>query len=150
MTTTAASPHVCPHQFAFFLDNWIRRWLQPSAHIVGEYIHPGDTVLDIGCGPGFFTFDMARLVGPEGHLYAIDLQAAMLARVERKAQRKGLAGRISLHQCQPERLGLAVQADFALAYYMIHETPSSRPSWRKFMVWWPPVDASWQWSPRCM
>lgn len=124
MTTATTSPHVCPHQFAFFLDNWIRRWLQRPARIVGEYIQTGDTVLDIGCGPGFFTLDMARMVGAEGRVYAIDLQAAMLTRVGRKAARKGYDDRIHLHHCPSDRIELEVQADFALAYYMIHETPS--------------------------
>jgi ubiquinone/menaquinone biosynthesis C-methylase UbiE len=119
MTATATGPHICPAYFAFFLDNWIRRWIQPPARIVGEYIQTGDTVLDIGCGPGFFTFEMARRVGASGRVYAIDLQPAMLAKVGRK----GFADRIHLHLCSTDRIDLAVQADFALAYYMIHETP---------------------------
>jgi ubiquinone/menaquinone biosynthesis C-methylase UbiE len=44
------------------------------------------TVLDIGCGPGFFTIDMARMVGDSGRVIAADLQAAML----QKAQNVGL------------------------------------------------------------
>jgi ubiquinone/menaquinone biosynthesis C-methylase UbiE len=124
MTTTATGPHVCPTQCAFFLDNWIRRWIQPPGRIVGEYVQTGDKALDIGCGPGFFTLEMARLVGPAGRVYAIDLQAAMLAKVGRKAARKGLSERIRLHQCRTNQIGLSIQADFALAYYMVHETPS--------------------------
>ena len=124
MTSATNGPHVCPSQFALFLDNWIRRWIQPPARILEGYIHPGDTALDIGCGPGFFTLEMARQVGPYGGVYAIDLQPAMLTRVARKAARDGLSDRIQRHQCRPDRIGLAVQADFALAYYMVHETPS--------------------------
>lgn len=124
MNATATGPHVCPAQLAFFLDNWVRRWIQPPGRIVGEYTQAGDTVLDIGCGPGFFTLEMARRVGETGRVYAIDLQAAMLTRVGRKAERMGLAKCIHLHQCRPDRIDLAVQADFALAYYMVHETPS--------------------------
>ena len=124
MTTPATGLHVCPSYFSIFLDNWIRRLLQPPARILVGYLQPGDTALDIGCGPGFFTLAMARMVGPGGRVYAIDLQAPMLARVERKASRKGMADRVHLHQCRPDRLDLSVQTDFALAYYMIHETPS--------------------------
>jgi ubiquinone/menaquinone biosynthesis C-methylase UbiE len=124
MIPTATSPHVCPAQFAIFLDNWMRRWIQPPGRIVGAYIRAGDTVLDLGCGPGFFTLEMARRVGEKGRVYAVDLQAAMLARVGRKAERQGLQNRIHLHRCSPDRIGLAVQADFALAYYMVHETAS--------------------------
>jgi ubiquinone/menaquinone biosynthesis C-methylase UbiE len=124
MKATTTGPHICPAQFAFFLDNWIRRWIQPPGRIVGEYLASGDTVLDLGCGPGFFTLEMARRVGEVGRVYAIDLQAAMLDRVARKAERQGLKDRIYLHQCRSGRIDLAAQADFALAYYMVHETPS--------------------------
>lgn len=122
-----SSPHksgrVCPHQGAFLLDNWIRRILQPPGKLLQAYIKPGDTVVDLGCGPGFFTMAMARLAGPEGHVTAVDLQAPMLAHVRRKAVRSGVADRITCHLCQPERIGLDIAADFILAWYMVHETP---------------------------
>ena len=114
---------VCPHQVAFLLDNGIRRLLQPPHRILEPFITPGDTVVDLGCGPGFFTLPLARLTGPEGKVLAVDLQARMLARVRRKAERQGLADRIVCHQCLPDRIGLSLQADFILAWYMMHETP---------------------------
>ena len=42
------------------------------------------TVLDVGCGPGFFTLDMARLVGPSGRVIAADLQEGMLEKLGQK------------------------------------------------------------------
>ena len=114
---------VCPHQAAFLLDNGIRRLLQPPRRILTPFIAPGDTVVDLGCGPGFFTLPLARLTGPKGKVLAVDLQARMLARVRRKAERQGLADRIVCHQCLPDRIGLSLQADFILAWYMMHETP---------------------------
>ncbi len=88
--------HVCPHQISFFLDNWIRRLIQPPGKIVGPYIQEGNTVIDMGCGPGYFTIDMAKIVGPEGRVIAVDIQAKMLERVRKKAQKHGLAERIDL------------------------------------------------------
>jgi SAM-dependent methyltransferase len=114
---------VCPHQAAFMLDNWIRRLFQNPAKLVGAFIQPGDTVVDMGCGPGFFTIDMARMVGPSGQVFAVDLQAGMLQHVRKKAHRHGLADRIVYHQCRAEGIGLECQAHFALAFYMVHETP---------------------------
>ena len=119
-----AAPHVCPHQAAFILDNWIRRLVQPPRRILAPYMKQGDTAIDLGCGPGFFTIAMANLVGSGGKVIAVDLQAAMLGRVLRKAEKKGLADRIVLHQCASDRIGLELKADFILAYYMVHETPS--------------------------
>lgn len=46
--------------------------------------------MDMGCGPGFFTLEMAKLVGTGGRVIAVDLQTQMLARVAKKAARKRL------------------------------------------------------------
>jgi ubiquinone/menaquinone biosynthesis C-methylase UbiE len=114
---------VCPHQAAFLLDNWIRRLFQNPVKLLEEYVREGDTVIDLGCGPGFFTIDMAKMVGSTGNVIAIDLQPAMLERVRKKALRAGVADRLLCHQCRADRLGLSCEADFILAYYMVHETP---------------------------
>jgi len=127
-------PHqgrVCPHTLAFMLDNWIRLLIQNPAKILKEYIQPGDIVIDMGCGPGFFTIEMARLVGKKGQVIAVDLQPEMLARVARKAARKGVAGQVTCHRCQPDRIGLDLRSDFILAYYMVHETPDAMAFFRE-------------------
>ena len=114
---------VCPHTIALMLDNPLRRIIQNPGRIVGPYIKPGDTVIDLGCGPDFFSTAMASMVGNAGRIIAVDLQAQMLAHVNRKALKKGVSDRITLHQCGPDNLGLACKADFILAFYMVHETP---------------------------
>jgi ubiquinone/menaquinone biosynthesis C-methylase UbiE len=53
--------------------------------------------VDIGCGIGYFTISMARLVGPAGSVTAVDLQPEMLAGVERRAEKVGVRERIRLH-----------------------------------------------------
>ncbi len=124
MNTQTHNVHVCPASHSAYLDNFIRRLFQNPTKIVKDYIKPGDTVIDIGCGPGFFSIDMARLVGDTGRVYSVDLQSEMLEKVERKARKLNLADRIVLHQCARDRVNLNhLQADFILAYYMVHETP---------------------------
>lgn len=117
---------VCPHTMAFILDNFIRRWFQNPKKIVGEYIQAGDTVIDLGCGPGFFTIDMAKMVGENGCVIAVDLQEKMLANVKKKALKHGLSERIAYHLCDSHAIGLNRKADFVLAVYMVHETPDPR------------------------
>jgi len=46
-------------------------------------LHPGDGVLDVACGPGNFTRDFARVVGPDGLAAGIDASSTMLARAVR-------------------------------------------------------------------
>ncbi len=125
MTDQNASPHVCSHRHSFSLDNIFRSLIQPPKKIVGPYIAEGDTVIDLGCGPGFFTLPMAELAGNAGHVIAVDLQSEMLAKIRKKLDGSPLKNRITLHRCRADSLNLdeSVRADFVLAYYMIHETP---------------------------
>ena len=53
-------------------------------------IKPGQTVCDIGCGNGFYTLELARLVGPQGTVYAVDIQPEMLRMLAHSATERGL------------------------------------------------------------
>lgn len=119
--------HVCRHSYSFILDNFIRRFLQKPGKIVGEYIEEGDIVIDLGCGPGFFSIDMAKMVGKSGRVISVDLQKEMLQKLRKKAVQQGLMKRIQLHQCAQQSIGLdpGITADFILAYYVVHEVPDS-------------------------
>jgi ubiquinone/menaquinone biosynthesis C-methylase UbiE len=82
------------------------------------------TVLDLGCGPGFFSIDIAQMVGKTGRVIASDLQEGMLQKLRDKIQGTELEGRIILHQSQKNRIGVSENVDFVLAFYMIHEIPN--------------------------
>ena len=120
------SGRVCPVERAGSLDNRIRRWLQNPQKILGPYIEEGMTVLDIGCGPGLFTIDMAHMVGKSGRVIATDLQEGMLERLRDKIHRTELAERITLRKCKADRIGVSDNVDFALAFYMVHEVPNQQ------------------------
>jgi ubiquinone/menaquinone biosynthesis C-methylase UbiE len=81
------------------------------------------TVMDIGCGPGFFTVEMARMVGISGLVIACDQQQGMLDIVRGKIQGSEIESRIIPHLCVGGRLGVTEAVDFALAFFMIHEVP---------------------------
>ena len=53
-------------------------------------IKEGQRVLEVGCGPGFYTIPAAKIVGEEGKVYAMDLHPGFIRRVQKKADRKGL------------------------------------------------------------
>ena len=68
-----------------FLDSDLRRWLQPPDKLIERSgIKQGMTVIDLGCGSGAFTPFVARTVGEQGKVYAVDIQPAMLQQLERK------------------------------------------------------------------
>lgn len=118
--------HVCPWWLAYTFDNPLRRLIHNPQKMLARLLDRGQTALDIGCGMGFFTLAMARLVGEEGRVIAADLQPQMLARVSGRAEQAGLLSRIRLHPCpSPDRLGLTETVDFALAFWMVHEVPDT-------------------------
>ena len=117
---------VCPWWFAYTFDNFLRRWIHNPRKILGPYVKGGDTAIDIGCGMGPFTVELARLVGPVGRVIAVDLQQKMLQRVEARVTKAGMADRVMLHRCQPDSLDLTEDADFVLAFWMAHEVPDAR------------------------
>ncbi|MDP3284011.1 MAG: class I SAM-dependent methyltransferase [Desulfobacterales bacterium] len=113
--------HVCPWWLCYTFDNPVRRLIHNPEKILDKYIKEGDTVVDIGCGMGYFSIGMAKLVGEKGRVISVDLQQEMLERVRHRAQKKGLFPRITLHKCAPDKLGVTGQADFALGFWMVHE-----------------------------
>jgi ubiquinone/menaquinone biosynthesis C-methylase UbiE len=114
---------VCSAEHAGWLSTPLRRLLHDPRRILKGLVAAGDTAIDFGCGPGFFTLPMAEMVGPDGRVVAVDLQAAMLDRLRLRAERAGLESRITLHCCAPDSVGELPAADAALAFYMVHEVP---------------------------
>jgi ubiquinone/menaquinone biosynthesis C-methylase UbiE len=123
---TVRHNHVCPVERAGILDHRIRRWLQDPQKILRPYIEEGMTVLDIGCGPGFFSIDLAHMVGRSGRVIASDLQEGMLQKLRDKIRGTELEERITLHQCEEDKVGVSVNVDFVLAFYMVHEVPNPK------------------------
>jgi ubiquinone/menaquinone biosynthesis C-methylase UbiE len=117
---------VCPVECSGSLDNRIRRWVQDPRTILKPYIQEGMTVLDIGCGPGYFTLEIARLVGQSGRIIAADMQEGMLQKIRAKIQGTELAERITLHISSPDKIGVSENVDFVLAFYMVHEVPRQK------------------------
>lgn len=113
--------HVCPPWLWFLLINPFRSWAQNPRKLLGSYVKKGYMALDAGCGPGYFTIAMADLVGEEGLVIAADIDAEMLERVRRRAEKAGVMSRIRLHLGQKDRLGIKDKVDFALAFWTIHE-----------------------------
>jgi ubiquinone/menaquinone biosynthesis C-methylase UbiE len=119
--------HVCPPWLSFTLTNVFRRLAQDPDRTVGPFVRPGDVVLDVGCGPGFFAVPLARMVGENGRVVAVDIHPGMLERTRRRAVRAGAGDRVRLHLASRTSLGLdpGERADLALAFWMAHEVPDT-------------------------
>ena len=114
---------VCPWQFAPLIDNRLRPLVHNPQKIFAPYVAKGMTVLDVGCGAGFTSLGLAKLVGEEGLVIAADLQSKMLSILEERAMRAGLSDRIRLHLCSPDCIDVREELDFAVAFFMVHEVP---------------------------
>lgn len=123
--------HVCPWWFVYTFDNRFRRIFHAPENMLQPYVYNGMTVLDAGCGAGFFSIAMAKLVGDEGRVIAADVQQEMLNITARRAEKEGVLNRIRLHKCDPDDLGVEGQVDFALAFWMVHEVPDTQGFFRQ-------------------
>ena len=120
--------HVCPWWFVRSFDNRFRHRFHDPEALFGRLVGPGERAIDIGCGAGFNTEGLARLVGRHGKVIAVDLQPRMLAMTKRRLLQSGLLDRVELVQARADDLGLEHQSPsgFAVAFWMVHEVPDKR------------------------
>jgi ubiquinone/menaquinone biosynthesis C-methylase UbiE len=126
METANRNNRVYPAESSEGLINPLRRVFQNPRRILKPYILPGMTILDFGCGPGFFTIDIAKILNESGKVIAADLQQEMLDKLKAKLAGSRLEKKIELHKCMTDKIGLTARADFVLAFYVIHEVPDRK------------------------
>ncbi|HUI11503.1 MAG TPA: class I SAM-dependent methyltransferase [Bacteroidota bacterium] len=122
---------VCPVELSGGLEGRLRRWLQNPERILAPYLHEGMTALDLGCGPGFFSIPMARLVGPAGRVIAADLQEGMLEKLREKIGGTDLQERLTLVKCEGGDIRVHERVDFIMTFYMVHEVPEKPALFRQ-------------------
>jgi SAM-dependent methyltransferase len=121
------SHRVCPWWWGYTLINPLRRLRYDPRRLLMPYVRGGMTVVEPGPGMGYFTLELARLVGPTGRVIAVDVQPRMLARLARRAAKADLLGRLDVRLAKPDSLGIGdvTGADFCLAFAVVHEVPDA-------------------------
>lgn len=66
------------------------RFFGPTKILSGAEIQPGQSVLEVGCGTGYFTLPAARLIGDQGRLVAFDILSESVEFVSQKVQTANL------------------------------------------------------------
>jgi len=124
--TARIQPRPCPPSFIFVLDNPFTAGYHQSI-LTRLDLSPGLVVLDAGCGPGLLTIPIAKTVGPQGKVFAVDVQEAMLERAKRTAESAGLRNITFLHTGLGEGKLPPAAFDRALLVTVLGEIPD-RPA----------------------
>lgn len=100
-------PHPLPHQLAGLLDAPLRLRYRN----LGETLDPfglvaGMTVLEVGCGTGLFTQEIAQRVGRTGLVYAVDIQKSMLEAAQQRLAGTEVVERVRFHHAGANALPL--------------------------------------------
>ena len=98
----------------------LRKWLMnPVKTLQGADIQPGQTVLEVGCGTGFFTIPAAKMLGDEGRLVAMDALSDYIKVVSKKVQSADLKN-VRLVKRDALKTGLgAASMDMAMLFGVI-------------------------------
>jgi len=115
---------VCPMRIAGLLDSKFRKLFHNPNKILKPYIKKNMTALDIGCGPGVFSIEIAELLEGTGKVISVDMQEGMLEIIKRKIAGKSIEKNIIPHKCSPNSINLMEKVDFVLMFYMVHEVPN--------------------------
>lgn len=92
-------PYPLPRQFAGLLELPVRRQYMDPGEVLGMYgVNAGMEVLDAGCGTGIFTVEMARMLGSQGNVHAVDLQPSMIERTRARVAGASVSDVVQLHQ----------------------------------------------------
>ena len=120
---------VCPWWMGYVLLNPLRKLMESPRKLLGPYVETGMTVVEPGSGMGYFTLSLAEMVGLSGRVVAVDVQAKMLAGLERRAAKAGVDQVIETRLSDGQSMGLedlTGLVDFIPAIHMVHEVPDSR------------------------
>ncbi len=120
--------HICPVWLGYTFLLPIRKLKHDPGKILGPYVKEGMTVMDFGCAMGYFSIPMAKMTGPGGIVYCVDIQEKMLAVLHKRALKHNLSGIIKLLEVGKSfnPAALSEKLDFVLLFAVVHEVPDKK------------------------
>ena len=112
--------HLAFKPAGMLMGSRLRKWLMdPVKTLKIANVRPGQTVLEVGCGTGFFTIPAAQIVGNEGHIIALDASSDYLKTVAKKVRKAELTN-IDIIQRDALNTGLEAESvDMVLLFGVI-------------------------------
>jgi ubiquinone/menaquinone biosynthesis C-methylase UbiE len=95
-------------------------YVNPYIILNAAGLKAGQKVLEVGCGPGFFTIPATKIVGEKGSVYALDINPVAVEAVRRKIEEKGLKN-VTVMLAGASETGLPNESfDVAFLFGVIH------------------------------
>ena len=105
---------------SFVHDTLYGLFLNPYKLLNAAGLKPGQKVLEVGCGPGFFTIPAAKIVGDKGKVYALDVNPVAVETVRRKIMENNLKN-VKIMLADASETGLPDESiDVAFLFGVIH------------------------------
>lgn len=118
-------PHPRPHQWQRLLEHPWRLWYRKPGELIDQCgLRPQMKVLELGCGTGLFTVEIAQRLGEGGQLHVIELQEAYLCRAQARIKAAGLQARVAFHHSGAYALPLDTDSiDLAVVIATLGQIP---------------------------
>jgi predicted methyltransferase len=98
-------------------------WQKPDQVVAALGLGPGAVACDVGSGPGYFTLRLARAVGPQGRVYAVDVEPALLAALRDRLEAERIANVTPVLSVPSDPLLPAATCDLVLVVNTYHHFP---------------------------
>ena len=99
-------------------------WQKPDAVVRALGLKPGQTVVEIGAGPGYFTLRLAKAVGKKGRVFAVEVEPKMIAILRDRLERKKIANVTPILASQHDPRLPGGLADLILVVNTFHHFPN--------------------------
>ena len=114
--------HVMSYEGASWLERPEREREERVSKLMPSLnIKPGEVVVDLGAGSGFHTMKLAKLVGPKGKVYAVDIQKEMLAIIGKRLKKENINNVELVHNTEKDPKLPANSIDLILMVDVYHE-----------------------------
>lgn len=98
-------------------------WQRPDEVVASVGAKAGDTVADVGAGPGYFSLRLARAVGPRGRVYAVDVVPEMISALRERLAPAGVANVVPILARDGDPLLPPASCEVVLAVNAFHHFP---------------------------
>ena len=115
-------------------------WQRPDEVVAALGVEVGQSVADIGAGPGYFTLRLARAVGAQGRVFAVEVEADLIGLLRQRIDEAGLGNVAAILARDADALLPAASCDRILVVDTFHHFPDGVDFHRRETPVGPPLE----------